>query len=255
MNLEDLNNHQLILLSILTSFVTALGASLITASMLNPGTVSITQQINRVVERTVERVTPEDIKPYLPASALGTGSPTQSEKPVIITEGDLVAETVTALSPTQIPVYREVGGAYERVGLGQVLPGKQVLVPRSIGTEALYTRQSSVANSDEYVAMDMRTTGTYTVVYTLHASSTPKVALTKAISIPAVGQTIVILTGSSSGRIETGVVAETPTPTAVTTHIDLSTIPEGSLVATIKGNPVGLVLQKTIVPFANLIQK
>src|SRR3989344_388700 len=59
--MENLTKHQLILVTLLVSFVTSIATGVITFSLLREAPTSVTQTINRVVERTVEQVVPVEI--------------------------------------------------------------------------------------------------------------------------------------------------------------------------------------------------
>ncbi|MFA6341216.1 MAG: hypothetical protein WCX27_03225, partial [Candidatus Paceibacterota bacterium] len=58
--MENLNKQQIVLLTLLVSFVTSIATGIVTVSLMNQAPVGVTQTINRVVERTVEKIVPSN---------------------------------------------------------------------------------------------------------------------------------------------------------------------------------------------------
>lgn len=80
--MEDLNKQQLILLTLLVSFVTSIATGIITFSLLQEAPVEVTQTINRVVERTIERAVTEE------------GGETIREVTTVVSEEDLLLQAI-----------------------------------------------------------------------------------------------------------------------------------------------------------------
>jgi S1-C subfamily serine protease len=82
--MEDLNKSQIILLSILISFVTSIATGIMTTSLLQEAPIEVTRNINRIVEKTIETITPSD--PVV--------SKEKEIVTVVVKEEDLIMETI-----------------------------------------------------------------------------------------------------------------------------------------------------------------
>ncbi len=81
--MDDLNKNQLILLTLLVSFVTSIATGIITTSLLQEAPPGVTQVINRVVEKTIEQVATES-----------GGKETIKEVTVVVKEEDQVIDSI-----------------------------------------------------------------------------------------------------------------------------------------------------------------
>jgi len=91
MDIEELNKFQIVLLTLLVSFVTSIATGIVTVTLLQQAPPGVTQTINRVVERTIETIVPSS-----------TSTPTkQTTQTVVVKEDDLITGSIaSALSKT-----------------------------------------------------------------------------------------------------------------------------------------------------------
>ncbi|MSU45505.1 MAG: hypothetical protein EXS47_02680, partial [Candidatus Zambryskibacteria bacterium] len=82
--MEDLNKHQIILLTLLISFVTSIATGIMTVSLLQEAPLEVTRNINRIVEKTIETVIPATIT--LPGQKEVTT--------IVVKEEDLVIDSI-----------------------------------------------------------------------------------------------------------------------------------------------------------------
>ena len=90
MEIQELDKKQLILLTLLITFVVSIATGIVTVSLVNQAPKSVPQTINNVIQRTIEKVT------TIPAPA-STGTPTQNTS----TDSNVLSATDEVL----IPIY------------------------------------------------------------------------------------------------------------------------------------------------------
>src|SRR6478609_5722627 len=82
--MEDLTKTQIILLTLLVSFITSIATGIITTSLLATAPPGVTQTIDRVIEHTIESSSPNPT----------TASPTTVREVTVVKEDDAVTSAI-----------------------------------------------------------------------------------------------------------------------------------------------------------------
>src|SRR3989344_1699628 len=130
-NLEDLNKHQLILLTLLVAFVTSIATGIITYTLLQEAPVEVTQTINRVVERTIEKVVPAE-----------GGAPGEVVREIqVVNEENLILESIEKNAKSIVRVKTAGFDGVEILsGLGLVVSSEVVVMDeRNFSQNATYS--------------------------------------------------------------------------------------------------------------------
>src|ERR1700754_2442019 len=100
MDLEHLTKHQIVLLTLLVSFVTSIATGIVTVSLVNQAPSGVTRTINQIVEHTVEKVVPST-----QGASAGLGiTHTVPEKTVVVKDDDLAAQSIAAMQQSLVRV-------------------------------------------------------------------------------------------------------------------------------------------------------
>lgn len=137
MDIEQLTKAQIVLLTLLVSFVTSIATGIVTVTLLDQAPPAITQTINRIVERTVERVVPGETQK---AAAVIT-----KETTVVVNEEDLVTKAIEKNLSRIAKIYRASEAGPVFVGIG-------VIVSKS-GVVAVATDRSLVVEGASYTVV------------------------------------------------------------------------------------------------------
>lgn len=100
MDLEHLNKSQIVLLTLLVSFVTSIATGIVAVTLMQQAPPAITQTVNRIVERTIEKVVPMQVA----AAAVAT-APAVTEKTVVVHESDQITQAVAKAAPIVVRLF------------------------------------------------------------------------------------------------------------------------------------------------------
>lgn len=121
--MESLNKQQLILLALLVSFVTSIATGIVTVSLMEQAPPGVTQTINRVVEKTIERVV---TAPSQPASVITT------KETVVVKADDVVIEAIEKNAPHLVRIKELVGAGENKeegfAGIGLLSSAEGLIV-------------------------------------------------------------------------------------------------------------------------------
>src|SRR5882672_5247230 len=118
MDIEQLSKSQIILLTLLTSFVTSIATGIVAVSLMDQAPPVVAQTVNRVVEHTVEKVIP---------SGQTAASTVTTEKTVIVNQADLIAQATQKVTPSLVRLF-SVSEPSQFVSMGVVLNATGMIV-------------------------------------------------------------------------------------------------------------------------------
>jgi len=244
MDIEKLTKSQIVLLTLLVSFVTSIATGIVTVSLMQQAPPAIAETVNRVIENTIETVA---------TSTKGQSAAvvTTQQKTVIVNEADLIAAAVKQISPSVVSIYSADTDQPAFMGLGVVTDASGTVVADigAIGdhADATVVLQSG-AKVRSFVTSRNPSAG---LLYLTPASSTPQsvswVPASRAVGDPALGNVMIAIAGKSSLQIAQGIVTQIlpanksgTTPETIVTDIDPSSIQPGSIIIDTNANVVGV---------------
>lgn len=202
--MEDLNKTQLTLLTLLVSFVTSIGTGIITVSLLQEAPPGVTQTINRVVEKTIEKVVPAE----------NGGTQTVKETTVVVKEEDLVIDAINKNAKAIVRIRNNalVDGVTQFYGIGFVISGSGYVVSdfsQNLNTNSTYTATLTDGTSFQMKSVSVDQTNGIVFFQAIKDpgkpfSISPANLATKDIQL---GQTVIGIEGEKDNLVSIGRVA------------------------------------------------
>lgn len=206
MEIEKLTKMQIVLLTLLVSFVTSIATGIVTVTLMDQAPPAMIQTLNRVVERTVERVVPDE-------SRQGASVITK-ETTVVVKEEDLITDSINQNSKKVVRMYEalEDGTVGKFSGLG-------IIVSRGgiIATDPSVIKDGSVYMIETADGKTFNTHSVETEEFTTLALLSIDIPEGEEMAFPSVvfsrsnsfklGQTVLSLTGEQRTDVAIGIIS------------------------------------------------
>jgi S1-C subfamily serine protease len=260
--MDELNNKQMILLTMFTSFVVSIATGIITVATLEETPQTLTQTVNRVVERTIERVVTGSSTPERPTPAPIITNITK-EVTVYAKEDDLVIAAVEKNQPRIVRIYAaDTATSSDPLAIGFVISRDGLIVTESkslLGDEPAKESYRIMLGEKYYsAALTSQQDDSATPVSFLKIGNISEGQTFDAVSFGRAGeqklaQTVVVLGGTEGDGVFKTTLSKlryvksdaTGTPQILNGIETLPKIPDenlGGLVVNLDGQAVGMVI-------------
>ncbi|MES2202862.1 MAG: trypsin-like peptidase domain-containing protein [Patescibacteria group bacterium] len=239
MDLEHLNKHQIVLLTLLVSFVTSIATGIVTVSLMDQAPPSVSRTINQIVERTVETVSAPAANP----AAVAT------EHTVVVKEDDLTAQSISLVQKAMVRIVDAAdpdtlvarGIIVDKTGLA--LTDRTAVYASGAKTFLAILPGGELV--DVMIPKD-QATSTDTLVLSLAVGTTTGWA-PATIADPSkvkLGSSVIRIGGTGADTVNTGVVASLPHGGLIEASVPSAT--PGSVLLNLFGEVVGIMTGDSI---------
>ncbi len=232
MNIEELTKSQLLLLTILVTFVTSIATGILTVSLLDQAPPVATQTINRIVERTVKTVAPA-----LPATIVKTivSAPAPSNE-------DLVMGALSVQDARTVLLYKlKASTTTPAMAVGTYLPTIRAVVTTKSKNLPKQVNIEFPNGAIEPVTL-VRVVGNLALYGFSDSAKLPKATMPKLVPKGnlKLGETVLAIRGDGSAT--TGIISQINSSGI---HTTLPTVGVGVGAVDLEGNLVGIVIDST----------
>lgn len=251
MDIEHLNKTQIVLLTLLVSFVTSIATGIATVSLIEKAPTDVTRIISRIVEQPIETILP--------------GEKEVITQTVVVQESDLIAQAIAAVRPSVVRIYQN--GSSDPVFLAYgIIVDAQGTILTDATTVKEKKRYAVTLNDGTQVAVNAGAAsgGFVSLTPDFEPGATVPVfspATQASFSNLTLGQTVVAL-GNSNGSfsVSPGIISEIVLPASntdtrgfVRTTVTSNNIVSGSPLMTVEGALVGVSYQTETGLFRGLL--
>jgi hypothetical protein len=235
MDLEQLTKHQIVLLTLLVSFMTSIATGIVTVSLMNQAPPEVTRTINQIVQQTVEKVVPV---------SQGAAVANTVEKTVVIKNDDLAAQSIASVQKGIIRIVAKGDDKLIARGIIITAQGKALSDREALEASSATAFEAILASGKRVPAVFHASTGSSTlaVLDLLVGTSTgfAPVSLADASAV-TLGESVIRIGGVGNDSVGMGVIATLPTgDNTKMVEATVSSVTPGSVLVSLFGDIIGI---------------
>lgn len=237
MDLEHLTKHQIVLLTLLVSFMTSIATGIVTVSLMDQAPPEITKTIDQVVERTVQTVMPAQ-NPAATATAA-------TVKTVVIKSDDLATESIAS---AQKAVIRIVGkGDDKMIARGVIIDNKGLaLTDKGALASSDFTSFEAILSDGERVPVTEpkgQSASSSIELLTIEVGTSTGFAPAPIADAGKLrlGQSVIRISGTGGDVVGEGIIASLPTKDSNEVQSSVTSATPGSVLVSLYGEIIGLI--------------
>jgi hypothetical protein len=233
MDLEKLTKHQIVLLTLLVSFVTSIATGIVSVSLLNQAPPGVTRTINQIVEHTIEKVVPST-----------QGAATATEKTVVVKDDDLAAQSIASVQKSIIRIVAKGGDQLVARGIITDAKGTAITDQASLNADPANAFEAILYSGERMPLTIRKQTGTTSPIAVVDIAVGTSTGFAPASMVdPAklkLGQTVIRIGGTGQDIVGSGIIAALPRKGSALIESTVSSATPGSVVMTLFGEVIGI---------------
>ena len=212
--MEHLTKQQIVLLTLLVSFVTSISTGIVTVSLMDQAPEA-THTISQIIEKTVEQAAPQN-------ASVGV---------VSISIDDQIASSTASVESSLVKIQQANTGTV--VGIGVLDLNRNIVItdPTIVTAGQFYT---ALLSDGEVVPLNQNS---FTLAHTPVMSANINIVSTSSLKL---GQKVFALTGTTTTVLGDGIITELLN-NDIGTSIDTHDFTPGSILFDIQGNLIGIL--------------
>jgi len=270
MDIEKLTKQQIVLVTLLVSFVTSIATGIVTVALMDQAPPGVTQTINRVVERTIEKV-------VTPPTSNNSASIVTKET-VVVKEDDMIIKSIDKNKNSVVRIYTNTSDASDTIkklfiGLGTIVSNDGLIMTGDIFADTSGEYQIMINDKSFEVKVLPKNDGSRLYFLKVKQDAKNQVTFTPITFSDSdnlkLGQSVISWGGREQNSISTGIISSlstlpnvmpaniestsTETITAINASTNLTESLTGGPLLNLNGDTVGIRVSTNILSGFNFL--